>query len=148
MRSTMLHRAATAVLLLALLCVPAPARAGTETLKRGLGNLIEWPIDIVICPITAGMATYRNLRDIDDSKAVRYAYAAPGYVWMMMLFAGTSALRGVAGVLETVPGIGLAFTDSEMEPIFAPVERSQALIDHDTEFIYWRIGVDYSQVGY
>lgn len=142
-------RRGTALLLLSsVLALPTPALAGTETLKRSVSNILSGPFDIVLCPITGGMATYRNIKNIDDSTGVRVAYALPGYIWMVTLFAGTSVLRVVAGFIELLPGIVLLFTDSELGPLFAPADRAEGLWEWDTPVVEFKVGIDYSAVPY
>ena len=142
-------RRSTALLLLAsVLALPAPAVAGTETLKRSVSNILSGPIDIVLCPITGGMATYRNIKNIDDSRGVRIAYALPGYIWMTTLFAGTSVLRTVAGFIELLPGIVLLFTDNELDPLFAPADRAEGMWEWETPVVDFKLGIDYSAVPY
>jgi hypothetical protein len=140
-----LRRGIAAALLFAFLLAPSPAMAGAQTLKRGVGNIVQAPVDVILGPITAGIVEYRNLRNVDDTLAVRIAYALPGYFWLLGITWGASVLRCVAGFLEFIPGLFLVFTDAEMDPMFSPVERGEAVIwDYPTTVMDFKVGVDYT----
>ena len=55
-----------------------------------------------------------------------------------------SAIRAITGVLEFLPGLGLLFFDNDLDPLYAPVERSEALVDYDTRFLNLKFGIDYT----
>jgi len=128
--------------------VPGVAGAGTETLKRSVGNMVQAPLDLALSPVVAGRSIYRNLQDIDDSTAVRIAYPLPGFVWNTMVQAGASLIRGITGVMEFVPGLILLPFESEMDPLFDPVERNEALVDYETPVLWIKFGIDYTSVPY
>jgi len=131
------------------LLAPGTASAGGKTLKRAVGNIVQAPIDLALAPVTAGIVEYRNLQKIDDALATKIAYTVPGYVWLTGIHAGASTLRAVTGVLELVPGMAMLFTDSELEPMFAPADTSRAvLLDRDTPVMELRLGVDYTGIDY
>ena len=128
-----------------LLAASGPAQAGGETLKRSVGNIVQAPIDLALSPITAGIVEYRNLSNVDDSMPVRVVYAIPGYLWLTGLHAGASVLREVAGLLELLPGLVMLPTDNEMDPLFDPVEKGNALfVDTTTPVMDINIGIDYT----
>lgn len=138
---------AAALVALAVLCIalaPARAEAGGETLKRSAGNILQAPIDFVLSPVVAGKTVYVNLTNINDSTGVRYFYPVPGFVWLTGVQLGASVLRGVSGLFELLPGIGLLFFDREMTPLFDPVERGNALYENDMQFFRFKFGVDYT----
>jgi hypothetical protein len=128
--------------------VSSPALAGGETLKRSIQNLTLFPLDLALSPIVAGKTTYQNLRDIDDSDAVRVAYTVPGFAWLTFVQAGTACLRGLTGVFEILPGIGLLPFDAELDPLFDPAEENEALVDYETPVLNFRFGVSYTTAGY
>jgi len=129
--------------------IPGTASAGAETLKRSMGNMLQAPIDLVLAPVTAGLVEYRTIRNSDDILATKVAYALPGYVWLTGLHAGGSALRAVSGVIELVPGLAMLFTESELEPMFDPAEKSGAmLLDQQTPLMEIRLGIDYTGMDY
>jgi len=134
-----------AVALAALL--GSPVLAGPDTLKRSVENLTQFPFDLVVSPIVAGQSIYDNMQSIDDTTAVRIAYPIPGFFWNTMVQAGASVLRGVTGVIELLPGIVLAFTDSDMEPLYDPVEDNDALLELDNDYYRVKIGVHYTAGG-
>ncbi len=146
-------RATRTVGLAAALCVAAlllasPASATPETLKRSVGNIIQAPLDMVLSPVVASRTVYQNLRDIDDSLGVRVVYVVPGVAWNTGVQAMAAVIRMITGLLEFVPGLGLFFFEADLDPMFAPIERGNALIDEDTAFIHWKFGVDYTTVPF
>jgi hypothetical protein len=120
-----------------------PAAATPETLKRSLGNILFAPIDIAASPVTAGKALYTNLREIDDARWKRIVFPIPGYVWILGVQIGGGAIREIAGLLELVPGLGLLFFDADLDPLFDPAERNEALMDVDTPPLSIKFGVNY-----
>ena len=144
-----LRRFAAALALGALMLAPGSAGAGTDTLKRGAGNCVQAPFDMILSPVTAGIVLKRNLDNVDDTKAVRYAYAVPGYLWLTGLHAGASVLRLLSGAFELFPGMVLAFTDAEMDPLFTPVEKSEAVVwDRPGKIMDIKLGVDYTSAPF
>lgn len=140
----------TMVLALALALVagaPGTAEATGETLKRATSNLLMAPFDMVLSPIVAGKTIVTNMREVEDSTAVRVAYAVPGYVFLTGVQLGAATIRAISGVLEFVPGVGLLFFDTDLDPIFDPVESSDALVDYDTRFLHMKFGLDYTGAG-
>ena len=120
-----------------------PAFATPETLKRSVGNILFAPLDIAASPLTAGKALYTNLHEVDDSRWVRIAFIIPGYVWILGVQIGGGAIREIAGLLELVPGLGLVFFDADLDPLFDPVERNEALLDLETPPLRIKLGVNY-----
>jgi hypothetical protein len=102
----------------------------------------------VLSPVVATHTLYNNLRDIDDSPGVRVAYTAPGIVWNTGVQAAAAIVRCFTGVLEFVPGLGLFFFEADLDPLFAPPYRGQALIDVDTPPLHIKFGVDYTTVPF
>ena len=80
----LLHVATSALLTAALLLGPMtdPAAASPETMRRGLGNIVGGPLDMLLSPIQGGYTLAINLRDIDDTATVRVVYALPGWIWL------------------------------------------------------------------
>jgi hypothetical protein len=56
---------------------------------------------------------------------------------------GAGAIREIAGLLELVPGLGLLFFDADLDPLFGPVERNDALVDLETPPLNIKFGVNY-----
>ena len=138
-RSMFLLTTVAAISLLA-----APASAGPDTLKRSVGNMVFFPIDLVTSPVTAGIAVVNNIQDIDDTTGVRVAYAVPGYIFMTGLNIGASVLRGVTGLLEFLPGLVLVFIDADMTPLYVPVEDNKALVNWQNDVFPVKFGIDYA----
>jgi hypothetical protein len=120
-----------------------PAAATPETLKRSVGNILFAPFDIAASPVTAGKALYTNLREIDDARWKRIVFPIPGYVWILGVQIGAGAIREIAGLLELVPGLGLLFFEADLDPLFDPVERNEALVDLETPPLKIKFGVNY-----
>ena len=123
---------------------PGTASATGETLKRATGNILMAPLDMALSPIVAGKTIYHNMREIDDSMAVRVTYALPGYVFLTGVQLGASTIRMISGILEFVPGLGLLFFDTDLDPLYDPVERGEGMVDYDTRFLYFKFGIDYT----
>ena len=145
----MIHRASrgrcAAVAAACLLAVSAasPAAASPDTFKRAFTNIIFGPVDFVLSPIVASRAVYNNLRDIDDSTGVRLAYAIPGVAWNTAFVMGGAVLRSFSGLLEIIPGILLFPFDADMDPIYAPAERADALIWEEFDTFTLKVGINY-----
>jgi hypothetical protein len=147
------HRRLRAAAALALaLCAAGlasePARAGTQTLKRSFENLTLWPLDLALSPVVAGRTLYTNLRDIEDTDAVRIAYPIPGYVWLTAVQAGAAVLRGVTGVFELVPGLILLPFEAEVQVLYDPADENESLVDIETPVYRIKFGVNYTGVPY
>lgn len=128
--------------------ISSPVSASPETLKRSIENLTLFPLDIALSPVVAGKTVYQNMRDIDDSTAVRIAYPVPGFLWVTFVQSFSSVLRGVTGAFELLPGIGLLPFDADLEPLFDPADENEALVDYETPVYNVRFGVNYTTAGY
>ncbi len=126
-----------------VLFASTPASATPETLKRSLGNILFAPFDIAASPLTAGKALHTNLREIDDSQWVRIVFPLPGYVWILGVQIGGGAIREIVGLLELLPGLGLWFFDADLDPLYDPAERNEALVDLKTSPLNIKFGVNY-----
>jgi hypothetical protein len=128
--------------------VSNPVSASPETLKRSVENLTQWPLDLALSPVVAGKTVIQNMQEIDDSLGVKIAYPVPGFVWVTMVQAGCAVLRGVTGVFEFLPGIGLLPFDADLDPLFDPPEENEALVDFETPPYDLKFGVNYTSAGY
>jgi hypothetical protein len=88
------------------------------------------------------------MRDIDDSQWVRIVYPLPGYVWTTGIQIGASVLREITGLIELLPGLGLVFFEADLDPLYAPVERGEALVDVETPVLNIKFGMNYTSVPY
>jgi hypothetical protein len=139
------HPAWIAAVALALAVgAPNPAGATPETLKRSVGNILLAPVDLVLQPFVVGQTMYRNMRNIDDSLPVKIAYPIPGYIFTLGVHTGACLIRELAGLLEFLPGLGLAFFDADLDPLYDPVERSDALVEQETPVINFKVGINYT----
>jgi hypothetical protein len=135
---------AAALLALGLgLAAPLPAAASPETLKRSVSNMLFGPVDVVFSPVVGTQTVYRNIQDIDDSMWVRVVYLLPGVAWNITLEAGSGLIRCMTGVIEFLPGLGLLPFEADLDPIFAPAEKADALVDVDTPVLTVKFGVNY-----
>ena len=123
---------------------PGTAHATGETLKRATSNILMAPFDMVLSPIVAGKTIVTNMREIDDTTGVRVAYAVPGYIFLTGVQLGASTIRAISGVLEFVPGLGLLFFDTDLDPLYDPVENGEGMVDYDTRFMNFKFGIDYT----
>ena len=128
--------------------VSSPVSASPETLKRSVQNLTQWPLDLALGPVVAGQTIVRNMQDIDDSMAVKIAYPVPGFVWVTFVQSGCALLRGLTGVFEFLPGIGLLPFEADLDPLFDPADENEALVDFETPVYNLRFGVNYTSTGY
>ncbi|TFG92350.1 MAG: hypothetical protein E4H11_09545 [Myxococcales bacterium] len=131
------------VALLFAVVAAAPAQASPETLKRSVSNILFGPFDIVFSPVVGGQTVYRNIQDIDDSMWVRVVYVVPGVVWNTTLEMGSGIIRCMTGLIEFVPGLGLLPFDADLDVLFAPAEKADALVDEDTPVLNIKFGVNY-----
>jgi hypothetical protein len=142
------RRLAAASLALGLLAaLAAPPAASPKTLKRSIENLTLWPLDVATAPIVAVWQIYRNMRDIDDSLAVRIVYPVPGFAWNTAVQMGAGVLRGVTGVFELVPGIVLIPFETDVDPLFDPAVDSEALVNWENGIYDVKFAVDYTTAG-
>ncbi len=139
------RRFASLICLVALLAVATPgvSHAGTKTLARSVQNLLFFPFDLALSPFVATKITYENWRDSDDTKAVKYGYAIIAPFWSFGVEAGASVIRGVAGMIELVPGIVLLPFDGEMSAIYDLPETQPAWVDVGSDAFRMKFGVDY-----
>jgi hypothetical protein len=137
------RRARLTLALMLSLALAGPAAASPETFKRGLGNVLFGPMDIALSPVVGSMAVFTNLQDVDDTLGVRVFYVVPGLVWNTFIGMGGGLVRTLAGAFEFVPGVFLFFFEADLDPLFAPVERSDALVDEELDLIHLKFGVNY-----
>jgi hypothetical protein len=129
--------------LLMVLSVASPAAASPETLKRAVSNILFGPTDVALGPIVGARSVYHNIQDIDDTPGVRIAFIIPGVAWNGAMCMAGGVLRTLTGVLEFIPGLILLPFEADMDALFAPPGRADALIDEETDFLDIKIGIDY-----
>ncbi len=130
------------------LSVASPAAASPETLKRAIENILFAPLDMAFAPATAGKILYTNMRDIDDSPWVRIVYPLPGFVWLTGISLGGGMIREVTGLLELIPGLGLVFLEADLDPLLAPLERGEFLVDIENDILNIKFGMNYTSIPY
>jgi hypothetical protein len=123
----------------------APAMASPRTIKRSFENLTQWPLDVALSPVIAGRDIYVNMREIEDSTAVRIFYPLPGWAWNTMVQCGAGVLRGVTGVIEVIPGLLLLpFPDADLEPLFDPADENEGLVQWENGIYDVKFGISYT----
>jgi hypothetical protein len=139
------RRIVSLTFLVALLvaAVPSESHAGAKTLGRSVQNLLFFPFDLALSPFVATKATYVNWKNSDDTTAVKYGYLVFAPIWNFGIEAGASVIRGVAGMLELLPGIALLPFDGEMSPLYDLPESQPAWVDVGGEAFKMKFGVDY-----
>jgi hypothetical protein len=131
-----------------ILLMASPAAATYETLRRSLGNILFAPFDMILSPVVATNTVYNNLRDVDDSLGVRVAYVPVGVCWNTGVQAMAAIVREISGLIEFVPGLIVLPLEADLDPIYAPVERGNALLEVDTAPLRLKLGVDYTTVPF
>ena len=139
------RRIVSLTFLVALLvaAVPGESHAGAKTLARSVQNLLFFPFDLALSPFVSTKAIFERWRDSDDTKAVKYGYALVAPIWAFGVEAGASVIRGVAGMLELLPGIALLPFDGEMNAIYDLPETQPAWVDVGNDAFRMKFGVDY-----
>jgi hypothetical protein len=117
-----------------------------RTLKRSFGNILFAPFDLVLSPVVAGRSIHRSLQTTDDSTAVRVLFVVPGFAWNTGVQAMASVVREITGLIEFVPGVCVYFFEADLDPLFAPAERGDALVDKETRPLRIKFGIDYVTV--
>lgn len=127
---------------LLLAALPGQAFASDATLRMAFSNMINGPLDMAVSPYSGGYILVTNLRDIDDSAAVRVTYAVPGYFWLVGLEFASGGIRTITGALESVPGVLLFPFERDTEEIFSPVDQSSATV------VEWENPLSYNDAWY
>ena len=134
----------TFLVTLLVAAAPGVSHAGAKTLARSVQNLLFCPFDLALSPFVAVKITVDKWRESDDTKAVKYGYAPFAPIWNFGVEAGASVIRGVAGILELLPGIVLLPFDGEMSAIYDLPETQPAWVDVGAEAPFrMKFGVDY-----
>ena len=134
----------TFLVTLLVAAAPGVSHAGAKTLARSVQNLLFCPFDLALSPFVAVKITVDKWRESDDTKAVKYGYAPFAPIWNFGVEAGASVIRGVAGILELLPGIVLLPFDAEMSAIYDLPETQPAWVDVGAEAPFrMKFGVDY-----
>jgi hypothetical protein len=113
---------------LLLAAVPGQADASDATLRMAFSNMINGPLDMAVSPYSGGYILVTNLRDVEDSAAVRVTYAVPGYFWLVGLEFASGGIRTITGAIESVPGVLLFPFKRDTDELFSPVDSSSATV--------------------
>jgi hypothetical protein len=137
--------ARVAALLVALLTAVAsgPAQGSPRTLRRSLGSILFAPVDLALSPIVATRGIARSLKATQDPTAVRVGFAVPGVAWNTGVQALAAVVREISGLLEFPAGLCLLAFEADLEPLYAPSERGEALVDVQTPALRIRFGINY-----
>jgi hypothetical protein len=49
----------------------------------------------------------------------------------------------MTGVIEFLPGLGLLPFEADLDPLFSPAEKADALVDKETPILDVKFGIDY-----
>ena len=128
---------------------PAPAEASPQTILRGLGNVALAPLDAALAPVTTFIGLRQNLQDIDDSPGVRLFYPVPAFFYATSLQIGCAWIRSLSGGLEVAVGVLVLPFDTDLDPLFDPVDDADALVEIDIDYMDYplRFGVNYTISG-
>jgi hypothetical protein len=144
-KPSLFSRIAVLAVVGALVFSPSLSQAGGQTLKRSVGNLTQFPLDILLSPIQAGNRLNKNLKAEDDPMALKVVMVVPGWLFLTGNNAFGAMMRGFAGIAELPAGLFLLTRkDAEMYPLFPITERGGALWDKDTKAFHFMIGIDYA----
>jgi hypothetical protein len=111
------------------------ASASPDTLRRAFGNIFMGPLDMVLSPVVGIKTTAENLSDVDDTTAVRVVYAVPGAIFLTGLDFGSGLIRTITGGLELVPGVLVFPFETDLDPLFDPVEDASALVNWENPLV-------------
>ena len=76
------------------------------------------------------------------------AYVRMGICWTTGVTGMAGVIREITGLIEFIPGLLVLFLEADLDPIFAPVERGNALFEVDTAAIRLKMGVDYTTIPF
>ena len=145
------HRLVPACLVavLALSGSPTPAEATPQTILRGLGNVALAPLDAALAPVSTFIGIRQNLQDIDDSRGVRLFYPVPAFFYAVGLQLGCASIRSISGAMEVAVGVLVLPFDTDLDPLFDPVDDADALVEIDIDYMDYplRFGINYTVSG-
>ena len=118
-----------------LIMTSVSASASPDTLRRAFGNIFMGPLDMVLSPVVAVKTTAENLSDVDDTDAVRVVYAVPGVIFLTGLDFASGIIRTITGALEVVPGVLVFPFETDLDPLFDPVEDAPALVNWENPLV-------------
>lgn len=145
MKSSLLSRIAVVAFVGVLALAPSLSQAGGQTLKRSVGNITQFPLDILLAPVQAGNRLVKNMKTTEDPMALKVIMTVPGWVFLTGTNAFGATMRAFAGLVELPPGLFLVFRkDAEMYPVFPITERGGALVNKDTKAFHFMMGIDYA----
>ncbi len=133
---------------LAVLFVALPAQASSETMRRAISNIVWAPFDLALSPISVATGLISNLQDVDDSPGVRAFYPLPAFAFALGVNVGASVIRLVTGLLEFGPAIPLLFFETDLDPLFNPIQDAAALVEYENDVFPVRFGINYTVSDY
>ena len=73
----------------------------------------------------------------------------PGYIFLTGLNLGASAIRGITGGLEFLPGLFLIpFPDADLDPMYDPVERGAGFVEWENPVMNVKFGINYQSPAF
>jgi hypothetical protein len=133
-----------------LLSLASPAAATPQTILRGIGNVALAPLDAALAPVSTFIGIRENLKNIDDSRGVRLFYPVPAYFYAVGLQLHCAWIRATTGFVEIGAGLLVLPLDTDIEPLFDPVDDATALVEIDIDYMDYplRFGVNYTASAY
>jgi hypothetical protein len=61
---------------------------------------------------------------------------------------GASVLREVTGLIELLPGVFLIPFEADLDPLYDPVERGEALVEFENPVVDIKFGINYQSPAY
>jgi hypothetical protein len=121
----------------------SPAGASPATLRRSVSDILMSPLDFVCGPYVGVKSVFVNVREVEDTRAVRIAYFVPGLGWNIGMQAFAVSFRLLAGTLELVPGLLLLPFEADMDPLYALPDRQEGLVDIETPPLHIKFCINY-----
>jgi hypothetical protein len=136
-----------AIAIVTLATGPARAAGRTDTLRRGVANVLLGPFDVALSPVVTAKGLYENASAAGYSLpeiAVLELIGGPG--WFLPVTAGTGIFRIMSGFGEIPVGLVLlvskSFTSWEPDPFFETAGKP-ALVSVPNAPIPIAFGVNY-----
>ena len=111
------------------LAFATPAQASPDTLRLAFEDMTFGAVDVAASPVTAGVATAKNLDAVSDHPVLQGLYVLPGWLGLTFLQVGQGVLRAVVGAVEVLPGLALFPFDADVPEDWNVFRRGDLLVD-------------------
>jgi len=126
---------------------PSTARADASQLCRAASNMVLAPADVALSPFIAAKDEYYGLREIGDPIGLKIVGAALGYLLLLGLQAGGTALREISALMELPMGMVTLFREGAQPPLFRSQQDAWALYNEDYGVCPVHFGVSYNTIN-